>query len=258
VLKCTTFFRLGNQGWSETWFRDGSALASGQAALVALISVRKGILVQTGSIIGYRTSVVENPAIVSHQNDTDIPGTYNALRDITNASLLWEAVTNAFTRRQVWTRGMPDVVLTSGRYDPSSLFAVAVNNWANELTGNGWCIRTQNRADWPLRNVAGIDATGKLTMFVDPLFTVGMRLKFFRTRDTLGKTVKGTYAIVSGDFATGYQLSPWTPGRLVVEGKVRNYVLRPEQVVQIQIAKAGSRKTGRIFGVPAGRRRAAK
>lgn len=249
---------MAKQGWSETWFRDGDSLAAGQAANVQLISVRDDILVQTASIIGYRTSVVENPAIVSHVTDINIPGSYNALRDITNAALLFEATTPRYTRRQIWVRGMPDAVLVSGAYDPSSSFAVAVNAWRNQLVTNGWSIRTQNRQDWPLRDIAGVDATGILTMFTDPGYSVGMNVKFFRTKDTTGKTIKQIFKIVSGDFATGFKLNGWPAGRVVFNGRVRAYVLRTEPIDGIQIAKAGSRKTGRIFGVPAGRRKAAK
>lgn len=252
MLKCTAFFTLGNAGWSETWFRDGTALVAARNSLQTLVSLRMRLCHSSVTCIGLRVSDTDNPVIFTVL-PVNIVGSATGNRDITNAALFWNAVGVNFSRRQIVTRGQPDQQILNGLYQGVPPFDTDANAWANQILSDAWCIRVQSRTPNPIVDGAGVDAAGVLTTFASQTWLVGQTLKFFRTKDTLGRAVSGTWKIVASTDDTHFTLRGWTAGRVVAKPRVRRYVLVPEQVAQITINRASSRKTGRPFGSPRGR-----
>lgn len=253
MLKCTYFMAIGIQGWSETWFLDGSALATARSPLEALISARLSMCPATVSCLGYRISVVENPAIFTINRSLGV-GTYANTRDITNMAVFWNAVTDDYSRRQIVTRGTPDDCVVAGLYAPTSTFATAAVNWAAMILAGGFGIRTQDRSN-ALFDIQSIDGTGAMITYADNGWDKPDSLKFFRARFSDGKALKKVYRIGTRTDGTHYQLVGWPAGKTATNVKARKllYVLRrPTSIVQ---NVAASRKTGRPFGLRAGRRR---
>jgi len=252
MLKCTAFFTLGNAGWSETWFLNSTALTAGMNLLQALITTRMAMCHSTVTCIGLRVSNPDNPVIFTVRQ-VSIVGSAAGNRDITNAALYWNCVGSNFGRRQIITRGQPDQQILNGVYQGVPPFDASAAAWGARIVSDGWCIRVQDRASFPVVDGAGVDAAGVLTTFAAQPWVVGQTLKFFRTKDTLNRAVSGTWKIVLSPDDTHFTLRGWTAGRIVTKPRVRRYVLIPEQVATINILRAASRKTGRPFGSPRGR-----
>lgn len=256
TLKCTAFFVLGNGGWSETWFRDGSDIAAGKNALTHYINDRLGICAPTVSSNGLRVSVVENPAIVTHLQGGD-PGTFASGRDITNAALMAEAVSATYERRQLWLRGVPDAMIVGGQYAPTTPYGTAIQVFFQTIKDEAFAIRSIKRAN-PLQPIATISTTGLVTLVADPGWDRGMMLKFFRARFDNGTAIRKSYLIGAKVDPLNYQLLGWPAGRTALNVRARwlDYLLfRPTNIF---VSRAGTRRTGRPFGQPVGRRRVAR
>lgn len=255
MLKCTAFFILRNAGWSESYFREGTNPTAAVNAFVQLINTRLGMCVAAVGTNGARIAVIENPSIV-RAFGLNGSGAIAEPSDVTNAAILWKASAASGVKRQVWTRGQPDETLLGGAYTPSSAFSMAAAQWANVVYGNEWCIRTQNRTDWPLQDIESIGGTGILTTYLNDVFDKPMSLKFYKARDTLGNPIRKIYRIGAKLTATTYQLVNWEAGRTAFNVRARNYILVLQPITTIAINKGGTRRTGRPFGLPVGRSRA--
>lgn len=253
MLKCTSFWTLGNGGWSETWFRDGSDITAARNATTAYVNARCGISNQSVTCIGLRVSVVENPAIVSRLK-LALAGTFASPRDVLNAALLLEAVSADYKRRQIWLRGIPDSMLTGGVYTPSTAFATALANYVTVIGQEGFAIRAIDRMQ-PLKDIVTISTTGLVTMISDPGWDAGDNLKFFRARFDNGTAIKKTYKIALKNNALEYQLAGWPAGRSALNVRARKFGLLLFRPVSFFDVAATTRKTGRPFGAPVGRRR---
>lgn len=254
MLKCTAFFTLGLQGWSETWFRDEANLNSAQTPLLSLVTNRLAMCPSTVTFVGTRISVVENPAVFRISRNNNSAGTYSNTRDVTNMAILWACVTNLYARRQIYTRGTPDDCVVAGNYLPTSAFASAASAWANNIIANGWAIRTIDRTQ-PIRPISTVDTAGVMTLLSDHGWVVGDVLKFQRARFTDGTPVKKTYTIGVRTSGTNYTLVGWPAGKTLLNVRARKltYFLDPPTFIAANTAT--TRKTGRPFGLRAGRRR---
>jgi len=254
MLKCTAFFTIGIQGWTETWFRDGTNPDSAMVPLQNLVTARLRMCPATVAVTALRVSVVENPAVFVIRRPSSSLGTYATTRDVTNLAIFWQAVTSTFGRRQVVTRGTPDDCVSSGVYVATAGFATAAQDWATAVGINSFAIRLTDRTQ-PLFDVQTIDATGAMITYLDPGWDRGDKLKFFRGKTTDGKPIKSTIKIATRTDGTHYQLVAWPAGRAAFNVRARKllYVLQiPTTIVN---AVAGTRKTGRPFGMRAGRRK---
>ena len=253
MLKCTAFFSLGIQGWSETWYLDGSNLNTARAPFATLVTCRLSMCPPTVSILGIRISVVENPAVFRVEK-WSAAGTYTTTRDITNMAIFFEARTDDYTRRQVITRGTPDDCVVNGAYVPTANFSTAVINWANAQGYGNFCIRTIDRTQ-PISDIQSIDGTGLMTTYLDYGWDKPDALKFFRAKTTDGKPIKKSYKISARLTGTTYQLVNWPAGKLAFNVKARKLAYVLKKPTFIGNGQASSRKTGRPFGLRAGRRR---
>lgn len=253
MLKCTAFFSLGIQGWSETWFLDGANLNTANTPINTLVAARLRMCPATVTHLGSRVSVVENPAVFRKLNSNGI-GSYSTSRDVTNLAIIWTAVSDNYTRRLIYTRGTPDDCVSGGAYAGTSEFAAAAANWATVIVAVGFGIRTIDRNN-ALQDVATIDGTGLLTTYADYGWDKPDRLKFHRARYENNKPIVASYRIGARLNGTTYQLVGWPAGRVAINVRARKliYVLQvPNTIIN---ARAATRKTGRPFGLRAGRRR---
>lgn len=247
MLKCTNFFKLDPQGFSETYFSTQANLNTALTALRRMAGFRLAMCPSTVSYIGTRVADLDNPAQVLGARESAV-GTYSGARDLTNAAILWKGFAAGNIKRQIWTKGAPDEIIVNGVYTPTSTFAVAAANWATDLVNTGWCVRTQNRTANPIVDGSGIGNTGILTTFGTQTWVEGDSLKFFRSRDTNGVTIKGIYRIGPPIDNKHFQLIGWMGGRVATVVRMRRYVLVTSALTTIFINKAGTRKSGRPFG----------
>jgi len=253
MLKCTLFFQVGIQGWSETWFLDGNSLGTAQTAIGALGAARLAMCPASVQISATRISIVDQPAVFRVAGRIG-NGTYTTTRDITNMAVFWTAVADDYTRRTVLTRGTPDDCVVSGLYQPTPAFAAAAVGWASTLSSQGFSIRAIDRAQ-PIYNIASVGATGIMTMFDANILVANDVVKFFRSHTDSGKSILKKYRVGAKLTATTYQLLAWPDGLIATNVKARKigYVLSRPTTIYPRFAS--SRKTGRPFGLRAGRRK---
>ncbi len=256
MLKCSMFFQLGIQGWSETWFLDSGDVPGGINKTLNLLTARLAMCPATVIGNAVRVSVDTNPNLFQALRLGAIVGQYTNTRDITNMALFWDCFTSANRRKQAITRGTPDDCVANGVYAPTPAFATAATTWKTTLTSNGFCIRTLDLSQ-ALFDIVGVGATGILETFADHGWLASDKLKFFRSRTTTGIAIKKAYRIATKIDATHYQLIGWPAGRLVDTARVRKLAYLPTPMTDIRAVLATSRKTGRPFGQRAGRRRVA-
>lgn len=255
MLKCTSFFSMGNGGWSETWFLDGSNVSAGTIALQNLNLVRLALCPATVTLIGRRVSIVENPAIVN-ASSTNLVGTNSASRDVLNAALLWQATAANGAKRQVWTRGVPDEQIVSGAYAGVNGYPTLTLAWQQAIISNSFAIRSIDRTV-PIVNALAVDGNGVVTFLADPGWFAGDTVRFFRSKNSLGKTIKKSYRIALRTNGLTYTLNGWPAGVTALNPRARRIVPTLFVPVVLTIVKAGTRRTGRPFNLPVGRRRAA-
>lgn len=263
IAKCTMFFSLGNGGWSETWYRDNDTLTAAMVQLQALLTYRLGFLVSVATCTGLRVSFLSNPAVVQTQSRSDV-GSIASTRDVKNVALFLPLGASNNTRRTAIFKGMSDASFDGGVYVAPPIVDPAIVRFIQQLRDGAWCILTQDKVNFPLRAVNTVDATGLVTTFDDPVWTVPvpgpLKIKFFRTKDSLGKGVKGVFSVIpSLTNPLHFQITNWTGQIITGKANARKYVLvLATSLYNLNRAFGGSRKTGRPFGSPVGRVKAKK
>lgn len=258
IAKCTMFFTMGSGGWSETWYRDNDTLTAAMVQLQALLTYRLGFLVSVATCTGLRVSFLQNPAVVQTLSRND-SGAISSTRDVRNVALFLPVGATNNTRRTVIFKGMSDASFDGGVYVSPPIVDPAIIRFVQQLRDGAWAILTQDKVNFPLRAVNTVDANGLLTTFDDPVWTIPvpgpLKIKFFRAKDTLGKSVKGVFsAIPSLTNPLQYQITNWTGQVIHGKANARKYVLvLATSPTNLNRGFGATRKTGRPFGSPVGR-----
>jgi hypothetical protein len=257
AMDASSFGSMGNNHLVQNNFGaaiGGLKLPAGVTATGNLLTARLGMC--PASVIGnaIRVSVDTDPNLFQAVRLGSVTGFYTTTRDITNMALFWNTFTSANRRKQAITRGTPDDCVSNGVYTPTPAFATAATNWKTVLVSNQFCIRLIDLGN-AIQDVQSIDGTGLLTTYADYGWVAADRLKFFRARTTDNKPIKKSYKIATRLTGTTYQLVNWPAGKTAFNVRARKLAYIPVPVSDIGAVLATSRKTGRPFGLRAGRRR---
>jgi hypothetical protein len=195
--------------------------------------------------------------VIIKNTRTSVPGGTNADADFINtAGLLKVRGPGAYVVNQ-WMRGLTDGCFRQdGRWDPDGFTTGAFGPFHDQLvsSGNGWCIRAQNKAT-PKKLITAVTLTGQVTIPAHG-YTGTPKIRISRTGGMPGlnkvwiTTVVDAnnlqlVAIPVGGFTGGYT----KPGTAQLQDAVFL------AITDAQIVRATSHRTGRPFGQSSGRRR---
>jgi hypothetical protein len=252
-FRATTLFQQGKGGWSESFYLESTSPAAALVTIQAPSALRRRLLGTDARIIGYRAqevSAVGNALIT----DVDEPAIGGEIRDIPSLALNIALNTTDGLKRTFLLRGLPDNATTRGVYVPGSTFNGNLNSWMGVIANGNYLVRRLDRAQLP-KPVASVSGTGLATFFVAHALTIGATVQFMRTRDAAGHLVTGRFRVLDTPTLTTVQLSPWVAGRTITTGTLRRVeFIYPAVSSAVNSLKITTRKVGRPFGAPRGRR----
>jgi hypothetical protein len=254
MFRATMFLQQGQAGWSESWYNDNSFLNT-ETYLAELVASRAPLMSPTATIIGSRVSQVSPPG-VSRARTITFPGSSALAADNPYQSLLTTVQAGGNEHRKFMLRGLPDARNAAGLYVPQTLYDSALSVFFGKLASRVFRIRIID-TDNPLVALVGITTAGVMTVTADQVWTAGQRIKLYRTNTTTGKNVSQVFTLGTPTSARVFPLIGWLDGDVVTKGYVRLYVFAYPQITGwINTFATRSRRVGRPFGLPVGRRRA--
>lgn len=250
-MRGTLFLQAANSGWSESFFYSGTNTGALINTLNNLGNVRSQCLAAGCTVTGGRAAGV-NPAGFAEVLAMNKPGILGS-RDPSFTALQIQTRAGSSNRRQWLFRGIPDEVVVGGQYVPVGLFGGRLATYLSALITAGSQLRVIDRTQ-PILGIVSVSTAGLLTMPGDQTWAAGDVLKFFRTYDTVGKVVQGSFVIAAAGDAAHWLLIGWPASRSVDKGKVRRQNIDFQPVTAFDPpVRVVSHKTGRPFGLSRGR-----
>jgi len=268
-IKTTFIFNSGRNGWTESWYQDGSQLSGARQPALTVAAKRDNLVGIGGTLEAIRNTTVDKPK-KSVVFASGLPiGT-----DPPNADTPWNGIlarvysTNGDYSRNVYLRCPVDGWinrLANGTFNPnatnalpaftafiSALTGAAFRFSARDKTGDGGTLRTvtqfeKDGATNRLKaNVVGSTiGPGGYVTFSE---VTGLGAKAFtkgkhKVKSNTGTVVETETIIPADIFPTS-----WSPGKL------RDYLITYPLVGTGEILRVTKRDTGRAFFVTRGRR----
>jgi hypothetical protein len=255
IVKCTAIFnqvsarnRVG--GWSESWCINANSISAAQDDFRSWCYGRAVLLSGAGKIIGQRFSDTAVPG-VSIATAVNYPGAARVIPDIPQMALEVVARAAGGSFRIALLRGIPDAKVYDGEYLPTqpfnnavmSLFTQVMNRW-------GWVGIDKTNA---MRDVSAISSGGAVTTVQTLALTPGDHVQFYRTRDILSNSIKGSYLVTAVADNLHFTVGSYA-NAAAVRGRVRKLAKAFIVPVNYSIVKIVVRKVGRPFGGYVGRR----
>ncbi len=241
-------------GWSESVYTltGGATL---EAEFLALISARLSICPRGTSVTRYRIQEVD-PAGPSTPRKVQLsaPGTW--LSDVPQMALkvsFGGGTAGGAFRREF--RGLPDVQVVTGEYQPTAPFVVSANAFFARLQGSSFRARRRDKTKKQFK-VSSISAAGLVTMIdATEEIAAGSRVQILRTIDPATGRRKGYFATIT-NFVDDRHFT--ISGEKVIESNFGT--LRAAAIVtaafsspDLANAEAVVRKVGRPFRAYSGR-----
>jgi len=251
-VRTSVLIQQGNAGWSENFYLPNATVLQGLDITQQLAVARRHTLSQAATINGIRVSQVDPTGLASVRL-LNLPGTVTTGADTPFQSLVVYLRTDVFTKRAYLMRAVPDANIVGGIYTPSAGYAGAVRDYLALMINRGFAIRRVER-DNPLLAIKGITSLGVLSSFVAHGLVADDLVQLYRTRDTGGYDVSGTYRVAAAPTGTTAELANWDSDSTVVKGQFRKFQYAYTNIASTEISgRIVSRKVGRPFGVPRGR-----
>lgn len=276
-FKFTMFFNFGGSGFSETWYNTqaGTISSLNPTPFDNLAAARDNLCASQVNLVGYRITDMANPRLTYTRNYPPIVGGTMAPDTISNAQLAIVHGSNGVGRRQFWMRGVADdwttYNLATASWNVVPAFQGRYTTFVNLLTNanNGWAIQTvqPRKGGTNVQNVIAIvPAAGNSSANLsvadgtvygnNPVIVSGFKKPLSK--------LNGTYI-----YPTGYNFGTTTislPQKTITAAQATTYPINTASVrarvttltliTQIQLDAPRSRRCGRAFFVPRGRRSA--
>jgi hypothetical protein len=267
IYRATFFFTDTNgYGWSETFFNQGVTLEAVRDVAKQLVPRRVAIL---GRGVRLRFLRVSDDLIKRDSLIYDVPSEDGQLKDpnidtsdLANTCVWCRLQATAMVRRPFPLAGIPDnVVQPSGAFNQDAAWMTAFQAWTNAVKNGGWAIKAKNTAvpQFAIVTIQQDAATGDITIehaganqFVQ---NDAIQIKGVRGATQCNglfyvfKVTAPTFLVIK----SRRLINPYTGGGTV--GKV-GFTLN--NITEISPRRSGTRKRGRPFDSPIGRRRARK
>jgi len=209
--------RLG--GFSESWYTNRVFDASLVTAFFQLCQVRAALLPQTSTIVGARFQQTDGyTSGASESVNVNLPGTSGILTDSPQMALKIQINASASANKKlIILRSLPDAIVVTGEYAPSTAFNTALQNFVTTLGVGQWCWRGQ-QLDATAVPVLTIGADGTYFTSQPSTLASGNLVKVLRTRNAAGRQKGGLYSInvtgPSSGVIVGWNHGVCTGGRL--------------------------------------------
>jgi len=244
-------------GWSESHWRS-VVLPLSDVFVTSLARKRANLLPSYASCIGVRSEVftVSGNKLFPQGTDTArflYPGGQGESLNLPQDALQCVATTGIGPNASRFTlRCLPDFVIESGEYYPTTGFKTAVTTFFTELNaGWGFVGRDRSQPSSRVNHIAGNVVT--FAANIGGTENVSF-IRFNRTYDDLGLPIKGTYLItnIAGNVYTVQGLNRTLSG--APSGSARVDLLTFFAYVKTSPQRAVTRKIGRPFEQYRGRR----
>lgn len=273
VFKMTTLFQYASGasnpnlplhrtgGWSESWYATGNVnsdiinLFNGVGLAAGRVGFWKAraVLLPVGTgIIGFRIQSV-SPIGPIQTGALSLVGPAGQLADTPQTALLIRSPAIGANNIRRWTiRGVPDVQITEGEYQPGGSFGAGVPLMILELAGLQFRGRDLTQ---PSLRIVSITAVGLVNLEVPYTGAVNDMVRILRTVDA-GKNLKGgrfqVTAIGPGNSVT---LNTWPYGATTLGSLRKDAVVYPQvDYLNTSVARVIIKKVGRPFVGYRGRR----
>lgn len=261
-LRLTYTFQGENFGWSESYYSTFNLIANVAGAETTLRNARRGILSNQCRITHVRISDEEvfRDVFIKDLSADDGEGTQIAAAAMPNLGVLVQYASGVTVVKK-FIRGIPDTLSANvGRYVPNPAWAFAFGLYSGTLAAaaQGWAILTMDTTQ-PLLAVTGeADAvagvTAQITVGAGHGLVSGDRVRISGGFGT--NIVKGVFAVTVLD-GTRFTV-PWTKTPIVYAGgaKMQKRLQTLKLIDKVEPMRIITRRAGRPFGSPVGRRRA--
>lgn len=182
IMKHTIFFRQGDRGWSESYWRDNPSHAEGLTQALALMNQRLRLMPGDCEIHAIRVSqpglprdsLLERPLTVT---GTIPRGIYPAdpstavVNQATDAFVV-ELIAAADRKNRIYLRGIPDTLINSGVFVGDPAWAARFNgpapSFESLLVTNNWLVRVKSPVagaflTQPISSIRGTILTSRKT-----------------------------------------------------------------------------------------------
>lgn len=267
IQRCTFFFGLDQEGWSETYFGDFADVDSAKDAAGILAELRRAMLTEDCFLVGWRISQedIKRDARLQIKTDPRNGPFRNTVPIFTAVDVRMEST--SLYRRTLYVRGLPRDVAGQPSFNPSGPWMTRFTSFANELT------RTANHpSTWGIKVLkqlpVGINITAAARLVAPGRVTLSQIADWDQTVFKPGKRVivnapRGTdmrgQAVIDSFPGTKdmtvrfprYIAKEWIPG---MSARLVDYELK--YFDKIFVRGLTHRDTGRPFGLPVGHQRA--
>jgi hypothetical protein len=276
------FFQMGARGWTEKVWLTTSSLTSAISEMSLLAPVRAQMLSNGAFLTGYRVSnddftrdsLSDVLPAGNQQGALPRPILNWADSDPDDALVLHCSTANPQVQRPYLLRGITSYIFGPGYiFAPTPTFLAALTTWETMMFNGAYGIRGFNRGVAPnppivppvpivnmaLETIAG-QATGRVEIITSLVVATGdrviirggNRVKGLEGNHTvLGLVPAVPPAVVSPGF---YVRSLSSVPNYIGGGTVQKVVYEVDAFTYVQSRRLSSRKSGRPFGVPRGRR----
>lgn len=266
TYKCTWLFNAGKQGWSESWYWDGATHEDCRQAAGPVTSARR-LLMAKGTIIeAVRISDISIRGDSIYLDEGPLPAPTGDVgeRDEIDTAWLCRFEAGPNHRRMVLLRGLWDSWVfwdpVTQTYPIPNEFRQKFNSWVRAIQRQGFKLRVIDNnpavaGNWLVTSiVAGV---GSLTITAPGSTLVqNDMLRLSGGKYLNANNPKGVYRVTQADgpsFTVGYT-GP-LPIQYDKDARVGKRVPINVDITQAFPERPGSRKTGRAFFVPRGRRK---
>lgn len=259
LFKITHLFNYTNNdgkaaGWSETWYLESSSSGNASNSAKVLAPLRAGMLGNGASIIGWRVQQIGKKAFVVQST---FPGGLATNQDIPQMALECKVYgVGVENVKYFQLRGIPDSIVLSGSYSPSSQFTTNLTAWGNGLNANGFSFNCLDQTLLPVK-INNILTNGSFGLSAPLTFNPNDIMLVSRCRNTIGQACNGPFRVLTKVDALSGVLAGWKFGPVDNSGnmRVRKYVNPIVQINSLQPIQISTRKVGRPFFQYRGRAR---
>lgn len=272
-FKITTLFQIGTNrsgganpaitrvaGWSESIYGAAASvsaidnfLQNGFPPAPGYLPSRAALLPRGGSIVGYRVQSI--PVVgASVTFSRTYPGATSWDTDIPSMGLLFTILPAGSNKvRRVTIRGIPDIMVTEGEFEPTTAYMNALRTYWESL--RTWEIRGRDPAATaiPIQTISGV---GLLTVIGANPFVAGQYVQVTGAQDAIGVKRSGVFRLIPNlPSLTEFLLQGWPYG-LSSGGQVRanDFSFDTIGAGEFAVSRIVQRKVGRPFVGFRGRR----
>lgn len=262
--RCTYFFECGKAGWSETYhaYGDFPVLRDLKPWAESLGRARAGLLKSPAAITAYRLSYSDTwrDAIMTNLQPFSWEGpVINTAFTVMGigASLLCRAESGIFNRRSFYLAGAPAFCGNGQKYTPSAQFETRFDLFKVELQEKwGWLATGNDPITYPQKTITGYNAGTSAWTIGAHGFVVGDTVLIHGVT-TMTKKFNATGKVLTVVDANNVILTTPAPNNLLLP--MTGWARKQVKIVvpytdRTEVVRVTSRKRGRPFDVPVGRR----